>query len=356
MSEQDFIGEIMGFNPQDLSAFQEEEEKKSYDENVYKTNPVRTKVVSEDGHYRSVVKILYNPFNVKKSIINQCLYVLQDEQGYLFVRSALADGDKNCPLFKGWKKLWFSGDENKKQYAREMFDRTESQWVLVQIIEDDNQPDLVGRLMVMKLPKSIYNKMVAKMNPSADSKKTPVPLMDYLVGPVLEMDVTPGPNDPAQPSRRQREISYDLCDFGTDPTPIIKTDGTPLFTDEELELIEDYATAKTNLDKAKTDAKREQLKHELSEMVTKVRELYSKALSYLKENAVDVEKECGYQPWSEATAERVNKWLDAVTNMRDPKGEVTVDLQTPPEEIDVEIAATKDDVVDFVNMEKDLPF
>jgi len=360
MAEQDFISEIMGFNPQDLSAFSTSEEK-TYDENIYKTNPVKTKVVSEDGHYRSVVKVLYNPFNIKRSIINQCQYVMQDNEGWLFVNSALAEGDRNCPIFKGWKKLWFSGDDTKKEYAKKMFERNESQWVLVQVIEDENRPELVGKLMLMKLPKSVYNKMQAKMNPSADSKKTPVALMDYLIGPALEMDVTPGPDDPTQPSRKMREISYDLCDFATDATPIMKVDGTPLFSDDEMEVIETYADAKANFEKAKTEAKKLSYKAEIDEVLPQIRDLYAKAMAYLKENAPDVSKECGYQPWDEKTTARVTSWLEAVTNMQDPKSgmitETTVadpfvaPATTTPTTDSIEVANPMDELAD-----NDLPF
>lgn len=349
MTEQSFIDEVMVFDPSNLSAFQEPE-KKVYDANIYKTNPVSTKVVSEDGHYRSTVKVLYNPYNIKKSIINQCRYVLQDEQGYLFVNSSLSEGDKNCPIFKGWKKLWFSGDDEKKQYARDMFERTESQWVLVQIMEDNNQPDLVGRLMAMKLPKVIFEKMTAKMNPSPESKKTPVQLMDFLIGPVLEMDVTPGPNDPTNPSRRQREISYNLCDFASDPTPITKVDGTPLFSESDLELIDTYSTARVNYEKAKTQAKKDQYAKEISELKEQIKSLYGQAIEYLKENAIDIEKECGYQPWSDEVTARVNKWIDNVVNMRNP-GTVPV-LEQATEEapsIGLEVAAA-DDTDDFMDM------
>jgi hypothetical protein len=321
MEEQDFLGTIMNFNPQDLSVFKEEDDKPQYDQNIYKTNPVAkdVKVVSEDGHYRSTVRVLYNPFDVKRSIVDQTTYFITDSQGSLLVRSALADGDRNCPIFKAWKKLWFSGDEAKKEFAKEIFDRSETRWVLVQIMEDANRPQLVGQFKVMKLPTAVYNKMVAKMNPSADSKKTPVALMDYLLGPALEIDVTPGPDDPKNPSRKQREINYDLCDFGTDPMPIIKVDGTPLFTDAELETIDAYATAKSNMEKAKTDAKREAAKKEALDLVPAMREIYAKALDYLKDNAVDVVKECAFHPYPDEIAKRVQNWCDIVSQGIDPK-------------------------------------
>ena len=156
----DFIDDIMGFDPSNLSAFQEPVNANSFDANVYKTNPVKLSK-AEDGHYRSKVRVIYNPFDVKRSIVPQATYFIQDSEGSLLVRSKLGNGDKTCPIFTSWKKLWFSGDEAKKQWAREMYDKTESQWVLVQILEDETQPELVGKIMVWKLPKAIFNKLTA---------------------------------------------------------------------------------------------------------------------------------------------------------------------------------------------------
>jgi len=317
MADQDFISEIMGFDPSNLSAFQENEQKGSYNENIYKTNPVKGSK-SEDGHYHSKIKILYNPFNPKRSIINQCRYTLQDEDGYLFVDSCLSEGDKSCRIFKSWKKLWFSGDDKKKEWAKKMYDKTESRWVLVQIMEDNNQPDLVGKFKLMKLPISIYNKLQAKMHPT-DPKKTPIPMMDYLIGPVLEMDVTPGPDDPSNPQRKLREISYDLCEFETDFTPIMMVDGTPLFDDDEMEVIEEYARCKADVTKAKTEAKKEAAQQKLQALLPQMKPLYEKAIAYLKEEALDVDKEIGWKPWSDEVEKRVDRWIEKVLNMEDPK-------------------------------------
>jgi hypothetical protein len=234
------------------------------------------------------------------------------------VQSALVNGDKNCPLFKAWKQLWFSKDESKKEWARQMFDRSETQWVFVQIINDENHPEMKGQIKAMKLPKVIYTKMAAKMNPAPESKKQPVALMDYLFGPVLEMDVAPGPDDPQNPRRKFREISYDLCEFGTDIRPIINTDGTELFNDAELELIEEYNSHKLAMAKAKTQASKDKEQAQLDQLTPAIRECYAKAIKFMKENTFDLQKECGYTPWSDDLKARVDKWIAAVLAMQDP--------------------------------------
>ena len=312
------IDDFMGFDPSSLEAFKEKPQS-NYDENVYKTNPKDSK--SDTGNYFSTIKLLYNPNNPKKSIQHQATYWCEDADGGFLVKSKLGNGDKTCPIFCAWKKLHFSGDESKKAFAKEMFQKTESNWVLVQILADDNKPELVGQFKFMKLPQAIYDKMVAKMNPAPETKKAPVSVMDYLVGPVLAMQVQPGPDDPLNPSRKQREISYTLCDFEEDATPIISTGGSPLFTEEELETIETYAEARKKLAKAKTDASKIAAQKEIDSVANDIKELYKKALDYVKQNAPDLEKECGFQEWDANTTKRVQNWIDIVLQGKNPKTE-----------------------------------
>lgn len=333
MAELD-IDDLMGFNPQDLSAFNETVTN-NYDQNIYKTNPKDSK--SEDGHYRSKLRVIYNPFDVKRSIVQQATYAMNDDNGFFMVKSKLAEGDKSCPLFTSWKKLWFSGDESKKEWAKKMYDKTESQWVLVQILEDENKPELVGQIKVMKLPKAIFNKMTAKMNPSPESKKAPVPVMDYLIGLPLEMDVVPGPDDPKAPERKQREISYDICDFDTEYAPITKVDGTPLFEEAELELIDSYVTAKNEVAKAKTEAKKVAAQKNLEAIYPQIKELYKKALTYLKENSLDLVEECAYKEWDEATTSRVQAWIETVAQLQDPKAGTVTQANVATTQTSIEI-------------------
>ena len=326
----DFIDDVMGFNPTDLNVFNAPEAQE-FNKNVYKTNPKDSK--AEDGHYRSKIRILYNPLEIKQSIVKQVTYAMNDAEGFFMVKSKLANNDRECPIFKSWKTLWFSGDESKKEWAKQMYDKSESQWVLVQILEDDNKPELVGQIKVMKLPKAIYVKLEALMNPASETKKSPVPVMDYIFGRALEMDVTPGPDDAQHPERKQREIKYDLCSFEADPTPVIKVDGTPFFTDDELELIDTYNTARVDLTKAKTDKKKAEAQQVLTDNQNAVRELYKKVIEYLKENSIDLVQECAYQEWDEKTTTRVNNWIANVVNMQDPKtvfgSTVTKTTETP---------------------------
>lgn len=329
MTNKTFIDEVMGFDPASIAnAFEASATEKKTNPNIYKTNPANS--INEDGHYHSKVRILINPFDIQKSIVHQARYSMKDEKGFFSVISSLSVGDKECPIFKSWKQLWFATtqdpsdpkkripDETKRAWAKAKFQKNESDWVLVQIIEDENQPDLVGTFKAMKLPKAILNRLLAKMNPT-DSKKQKQPLMDYLFGPVLDLDVAPGPDDPSAPERKQREISYDLCDFDSEPCPVINVDGTQLFTDEELEMIEDYNTFNNDAIKAKTEAKKNEALKKKAELAPHIKPLYQKAIDVIKANAINIVEVCGYTPWTTETIERVKSWLNAVLNMEDPE-------------------------------------
>lgn len=318
---ENLVDDILGFNPADLSAFHEKGPKA--DPNIYKTNPNDAK--SDDGVYRSKVKIIFNPISPKESIVSQATYWLNSMDGSKLVRSSLSEGDKNCPIFKGWKRLWFSGDESKKEFSKKIFDKTESKWVLVQIQEDENKPELVGQFRVMKLANDIYEKLSAKMNPSPSSGKVPYPVMDYVIGLILELEVQPGPDDPSAPERRQREISYSLSQFGGYAT-IIKTDGTPLLTEDEIELVDTYATAINDVQVGKTAKKRQEGAATIDKIRPQIRPIYQKVCDYVAANVkdlntgepLDLQKYCGFQAWDEETTTFVNHFLEMTDAMVDP--------------------------------------
>lgn len=318
------IDELMDFNPTEMSAFQPKEAIASGDAMIYKTNPVKDSR-SEDGIYRSRIRLLLNPYSPKESIVPQTTYFLATKDGNRLVRSKLSKGDKSCPIFNAWKSTWYPENPTNREFAKDVFNKSESQWVTVQILEDINQPELVGKFRVMKLAKDIYEKLNARMNPSAGSKNAPYPVMDYLIGLELNMEVKPGPDDPTNPGRKQRETSYSLCDFGQ-YSPIIKTDGTSLLTDEEIEIVDTYVTAINDMQYGKTEKKREEGKATVATSREKIRPIYEKVVKYVEENLVDqagkplnVSEYCGYKEWDENTAEFVNRFIEMTSARVNPR-------------------------------------
>lgn len=321
MPTNSLVDDILNFDPTDQSVFQEKGPKQ--DPNIYKTNPKNAK--SEDGVYRSKVKVLLNPFSPKDSIVPQATYWLNSMDGSRPVRSCLSVGDKMCPVFRAWKRLWFSGDEAKKNFAKTVYNKNESLWVLVQVLEDENQPELVGQFRVMKLAKDIYEKLSARMKPSAASGKAAYPVMDYVIGLALDMEVQPGPDDPSAPERKQREISYSLCNFAEYAT-VIKTDGTPLLNDDEIELVDSYVTAINDAQNGKTDKKRQAGMAALEKVKPQIRPIYDKVVAYVAENLkdvvtgekLDILQYCGYTPWDDETKTFVDHFTEMTDECVDP--------------------------------------
>ena len=66
---------ILGFDPRQLSTFSESNKPKTGNEFIYKTKPEES--VSKDGIYRCSIKVIYNPFNFKQSVINHVLLPLE---------------------------------------------------------------------------------------------------------------------------------------------------------------------------------------------------------------------------------------------------------------------------------------
>ena len=319
MSNTDFaeLDQLMGYESNPFQIFPSTTNTVTADD-VYRTSPKDSK--TEDGHYHAKVRLLYNVYNRARTVVHSTVYNLRDEDGWFNVKSILGENDpaspyfrnfKDCPLFKAWKKLHYSEDPARQELGDKVFTKNETDWIMVQVIEDKNKPELVGRILPWKLPRAVAQKLQAKVEPSKESGRVPVNVLDLLMGRILDIDVTPGPNDKAQPDRYYRETKYDLCEFDTDVYPVIKTDGTPLFTDEEIELVAKYDKKLTAIAKMKTPE--EQAKAygllKANALYAQVRELMQKAYEYVKENSQDLVELKGYQPWSEDLTARVNNLI-----------------------------------------------
>ena len=95
-----------------------------------------------------------------------------------------------------------------------------------------------------------------------------------------------------------------------------------------------------------------------------VKALYQKALDYVKENSFDLVEECAYKEWDEATAKRVQSWIDTVAAMQDPVAGAVITAQPVMNTTTSEVqeASPIDDMMGMTNVvteEKpndDLPF
>lgn len=324
--------EILGFDPMSLSVFNQEETKssQSFNSNIYRPRPDESK--SEDGHYYSTIKIIYNPYDLKHSILEQQSYGLKDHDGWFTVVSSLTINDTNCPIFKAWKKCHYAeeGSDLWKQAAtvekggKGLFDKRFARYVTIQVIKDKNHPELEGKYMFWKLPKSIYDIINAKMNPSKESGKVAIPVMDFLFGRTLDLEVVPGPNDPANPERKARETKY-LGELSEEVVSCVNPDGSPILTDDEQEVLDTYVRAMSKVWRTKDPSDRAELLAEVNaaENTKELRTIYARVLEEIKKHCPNLIEELSYKEWDEATKVRVQKWIDAVLACNNPSAEDT---------------------------------
>lgn len=320
--------EILGFDPSQLNVFNQNDAQGQSQGNplIYKTKPAES--VSEDGVYRATIKIIYNPFNLNLSVLEQQSYGLQDANGWFTVVSSLTNNDRSCPIFKAWKQCHYAdeGSQLWKQAAKEeeggkaLFDKRFARYVTIQVLEDKNHPELNGKYLFWKLPKSIWDVIQAKMNPSKESGKVRIPVMDFLFGRSIDIEVTPGPDDAQHPERKARETKY-MGELSEDVVSCTNPDGSPLLNDEEQAVLDEYVEKLTKIWKTKSVDDRTVLENALKDdpVSAKLRTIYSKVLTQLKTFCPNLIEELGYKPWDEKTTKRVQKWIDTVLAGNDPK-------------------------------------
>lgn len=312
--------DILGFDPSQLSVFNQESTQSSYtNSNIYKTRPSESK--SEDGIYRATIKIVYNPFDLRHSILEQQSYAMHDKDGWFTVVSKLTNGDTNCPIFKAWKKCRYSqeGSALHSQLEKNLFDKRFARYCVVQIIEDNNKPELVGRFMFWKLPKSIFDIINAKMNPSKESKKSPIPIMDFLFGRAIELEVIPGPDDKNAPERKLRETSY-MGEITEDIVSCVNPDGSSMLSASEQQILDKYVFDMQKVWKSKNPEERNEFLAQINAdpNTVELQKIYRRVLEEIKKVCPNIEEELGYNEWSQDVKDRVQRWIDIVLSGNDP--------------------------------------
>lgn len=364
--------DILGFDPQSLTVSNENETPKSAGNPlIYKTRPADS--ISEDKHYRATIKVVYNPFNPKLSVLEQQSYSLEDENGFFSVVSSLTINDTSCPIFKAWKKCHYAdkGSTLWKQAAKEdeggfeLFDKRFARYCVIQVLEDKNQPNLVGKFLFWKLPKSIYDLIMNKMNPSKESNKAPIPVMDYLFGRSIEIEVTPGPGNPGD-ERYNRETKY-IGELSEDPVSCINPDGSPLLNDDEQEILDTYIKGMKKVWKEKDPEERANMKKEIDsdENTKELSKFYNnKILPLIKSVCPNLVEELSYQPWSDEIKTRVQNWIDIVLKGNNPKNPSDINktvlnnVGTTQSDTETKTEEPKPEEPAFINSDpdSDLPF
>ena len=369
--------DILGFDPQDLSVFSEKDNKPKTQSNphIYHTRPAESN--SEDGRYRCTIKVVYNPFNLKESVLEQQSYSIRDANGWLNVVSTLTNGDTSCPIFKAWKKCHYTKKEDnfdlwrqaapEKEGGRDLFDKRFARYVVIQVLEDNNHPENVNKFMLWKLPKVIYDLINAKQKPSKESKKAPIPVMDFLFGRSIDIEVVPGEGDPGS-EKYNRDTKY-IAELSEDPVCCVNPDGSPLLNDEEQAILDKYITAMKEIWKEKDPAVRAEKKKIVDKDPNTIElgKIYNgKVIPAIKAVCPNLLEELGYKPWTPEQTTRIQAWIDKVLRGEDPRidstapeaastvGTETTTTTTSTTNDSVENSTTENSVGEDVS--DDLPF
>jgi hypothetical protein len=316
--------DVLGFDPSQLTVFNQTEQKTSNaDPLIYRPRPADS--VAEDGVYRATIKVIYNPFDLKNSVIEQQAYSMQDEKGWFQAVSSLTVNDTNCPIFKAWKKCRYADEGSAlwKQQAgadkggNQMFDKRFTRYVTIQVLEDENKPDLVGKYLFWKLPKSIWDIINAKMNPS-DAKKASIPVMDFLFGRAIELEVQPGPGKPGE-ERYTRETKY-VGEFSDEVVSCVNPDGSSMLNDDETEVLDTYVTKMNKVWKSKDAETRTALLEEVNAdpNTAALKKIYKRVLDNIKTVCPNLTEHLGYKEWNDELKERVNRWIEVVLSGNNP--------------------------------------
>jgi hypothetical protein len=316
--------DILGFDPAQLTVNAPQEPSSTGNSLIYRARPAESK--SEDGIYRASIRVIYNPFSLKDSVLEQQSYAMQDQNGFFTAISSLTNNDKSCPIFKAWKQCHFSNDPKLKKQAElkpagyQRFEKRYARYVTIQVIEDINHPELNGQFLLWKCPKSVWDLINNKQNPASD-KKAKIPVMDFLFGRQIDLEVTPGPDDKANPERKTREISYSTTEISDEIVSVTDPQGKSLLTSDEQDILDTYIEEMTKkVWKEKDPAVRAQNEAEIrqEENTKQLGAIYKKVLDKIKTFCPNLVEELGYHPWSDELAARVQNWINIILQGNDP--------------------------------------
>lgn len=192
--------DLFNLNPDDFNQTTEIKESE-----FFKPDPQKGK----DKTYRALIRFIPFYKNPKGSLIKKYSYWLTDPlTGNSFSVDCPSTVNKKSILQDVYWKLRKS-ESVPEQKLSENFKRRENYYSLVQIIQDDQNPDLVGKIKIFKFGMKLHNIMLNEMNPEYGKGHLP---FDPLHGRAMALKVTivSGYNN------------YDLSQFvGDEMTPMI---------------------------------------------------------------------------------------------------------------------------------------
>lgn len=143
----------------DLSSSITEQPKGSRDENLYTINLED----AVDGVYKAKVRFLPNPRNAHDCMVSKYTYYLTDVNGEngMVVDDPSSVGEKS-PIGITYFKLKNSSNPVDQNLAKEMFNRQDNNFAFVQIVQDQQHPELEGKVLIFKFGAKIKGKLKAE--------------------------------------------------------------------------------------------------------------------------------------------------------------------------------------------------
>lgn len=211
-----------------LDDFKEPERKQSL---IFKPDSKSGK----DGVYKAVVRFIPWHKDAKKSVMKKwsCWMTNPANNESKMVDCPSTIGKKSIIQDFYWK--FKKSDSVAEQKLAENFSRRQRFASLVQIIKDDNNPEMVGKIMVWPYGVKIFNKLQAEMKPEFGKPHIP---FDLFEGKPFLVHITQvaGYNN------------YDNCRFLDEKLPIT-IDGVKMEkTQENFNKIKDYLETSPDLD------------------------------------------------------------------------------------------------------------
>lgn len=212
--------------------------------------------VKEDGKIVGVEEL---PYYMKKR------YWLTDETGNgNYYDSPVTVGEK-CPIQSTFFRLWNSEDVREKKMA-ENFNLSTHYWGLVYILDDKQNPELVGKTLIWRFTNEVKKMIEKELEPSEYKKNAKVAVWDLIDGKNFLLNV--GEKRVVLKGKERVFPNYENCEFLD--VAALEVDGYEL---------------------KKGDSKSNQLTMDL--------------LNNVPEEIYDLK----YKPWSKETTDEVNKIL-----------------------------------------------
>ena len=187
-------------------------------------NPVPKKGIN--GVYKATIRFVPFIKDKSKSLITKYCSYLEDpvSKESMTVDSYRSIGKSDmCPIKQTFFKCYYSEDASIKQHE-EMFKQRENHWGLIQVLEDVQSPESVGRLLYWKFGYKIKQKFDQEANPSKGKRRDPFDIFD---GRPMQIEVY----------EKGGYNNYDNCQF-FDPEGdeyALMINGNPLTEDTDLQ-------------------------------------------------------------------------------------------------------------------------